>query len=146
MFDKIKWCQSAIKHQVKECRLRIRYGAIALDTTIYLLLHRGRSFTRLFMRVRITVYHFRDIFIYLATDYISNIISIITIQVTITRKRRKTANVRQNTSHAKCLKDFIHIAHLSKFLTANAVTKSFNTGITLCKYCLTHNKPPKKSP
>ena len=92
------------------------------------------------------MYHFRDISIHLITNHISNIVRVITIQITITRETRETTNVRQNTSNAKRLKDFIHIAHLAEFLTTNAITKSAKTWKTLCKNCLTHNTPPKKSP
>lgn len=92
------------------------------------------------------MYHFRDIFIHLTANHISNIISIITKKIRIARQTCETTDIRENTRNAKRLKDFFHIAHLFKFLTANAVTKSFNTGVTLCKYCLTHNRPPKNSP
>ena len=126
-------------------RLRIRFGAFALDTTFYFFRHRGRIFARPLSRVRITVYHLRLIFIYLTTNYICNIICIVTIKVTITRKRSKTANVRKNTRNSKSLKDFFHITHLFKLLTTNTIAKTFNARVTLCKNRLTHKNLQKNA-
>lgn len=91
------------------------------------------------------MYHFRDILINLTTNYISNIIRVVSIQITITRKRHKTTNVRKNTRNAKRLKDFIHIAHLLEFLTTNTAAKFPNTWKTLSKNRLTHKHTSKNA-
>lgn len=125
-------------------RLRIRYGAFALDTTIYFFRHRGRIFARPFSRVRITVYHFRDILVNLLRNYISHRLGIVTIQVTVAGQRRQALNIRKNTRNAKRLQDFIHIAHFLEFLTTDAVTKIPNAWKTLCKNRFSHMKNLQK--
>lgn len=85
------------------------------------------------MRVRITVYHFRDIFIELLANHICNIFCIVTIKIGIARQACDSTNIRKNARNAKRLKDFIHIAHLLKFLATNAIAKIPNTWETLRK-------------
>ena len=141
-----KWCQSALIRQVERCRLRIRYGAFALDTTIYFFRHRGRIFARPFSRVRITVYHFADILVYLLRNHICNILRIITVKIRIARQACDSTNVRKNTSDTKRFQNLIHVTHLLEFLTANAVTKLPNTWKTLRKNRFSHIKTSKKLP